>query len=95
MPKLSREDNFWLERERIIRQGYLNNQDIQTFIPCGYQKAKKLIEKVTDNLAQKNKSIYMFGIPAKAFLEEIKMSANEIYKTADDERKKATHSPAS
>lgn len=95
MAKLSREDNFWLERERIIRQGYLNNKDIQTFVPCGYQSARRIIEKVTNNLAKDKKSIYMFGIPSKAFLEEMKMTSSDVYKSADDERKKATHSPAS
>ena len=41
-------------REDILLKGYASTTDVMKFIPCGYDKAKKIIDEITKMVEEKS-----------------------------------------
>lgn len=39
-------------RYELMRRGFCNIKDIQTFVPCGYPKAKEIQKRIVEQIAK-------------------------------------------
>ena len=49
-------------REDILLKGYASVTDVMKFIPCGYDKAKKIIDEITKMVEEKGKRVFLADI---------------------------------
>ena len=73
------------DRLNIIRKGYISKRDLQTFIPCGYNKANKLYEHLEKTVLMDGKTVGMFGLDPKRVLDYLNMTEAQIRKYAMEE----------
>ncbi|MDL2276591.1 hypothetical protein LJC02_02940 [Breznakia sp. OttesenSCG-928-G09] len=83
---MKREDNLFLERERLLKQGYLKIIDIQKFVPCGYMKAKVIDTEIRTEIEQEEKEVGIFGIPTIRLIKKLHMTEQQVIKYAQAER---------
>ena len=83
MDKTVDHDNLNKVRLNIVLKGFITKKDIENFIPCGYQKAKKVYTEIEQQLALENKKISPFGIHIDSFLKYIGLSEKQIRQYAE------------
>lgn len=55
-------------RKQLLLKGYVNITDIQNFCGCGYKKAKKIYDDISEDIVHEGKRISPLGISMKRFL---------------------------
>lgn len=68
-------------------KGYANITDIKNFIPCGYEKAKKIFQ-IEKNKSSDIRKISVRGIESKRLLPYVFLTEYEINKFAEMEKDK-------
>lgn len=74
-------------REDILLKGYASTTDVMKFIPCGYDKAKKIIDEITKMVEEKGKRVFI-GIRSVYLLPYVELTETQVHKYAELEREK-------
>ena len=75
------------DRENILLKGYASTTDVMKFIPCGYGKAKKIIDEITKMVEEKGKRVFI-GIRSVHLLPYVELTETQVHKYAELEREK-------
>ena len=74
-------------REDILLKGYASTTDVMKFIPCGHDKAQKIIDEITKMVEEKGKRVFI-GIRSVHLLPYVELTETQVHKYAELERKK-------
>lgn len=80
-------DNINLTRKRILMKGYANISDIRNFMPCGYERARKIFNQERAKEAAMKK-VTLRGIEAKKLLPLVFLTEYEINQYAAEEERR-------
>ena len=78
-----------IERERILRKGYANKNDVRIFLGVGSNHAKSIYDSLVKEAEEEGKTIYL-GIDPCRLLKFIHMTKNDVLKYAENEKKDAS-----
>lgn len=76
-------------REEILHKGFVCIKDIQKFIPCGYQTAKKVFDKLKKEAEVDNKLSLDGRVSAKRLVKYVYLTEKQIYDFARLEKLEA------
>ena len=72
-------------RLKMIAKGFLTVSDIESFVPCGYKKAKMLLNQIERDIRIEGKTVGMFGIDPRRVMNYLNQTETQIRKYAEDE----------
>ncbi len=75
-----------ITREKILHKGFANISDIRKFVPCGYEKAKKIFLEIRSDVENEGKSNFENSILSVRLFPYIGLTEKKVMQFAKTEK---------